>query len=90
MWEGTGVERSREGLEKIERELTSWRYLLDYTGGSPVGVEHQNMLLIALLMTKAALAREESRGCHFRRDFPGPDPRLDNRHSRFQRDGNCQ
>ena len=84
------MERSREGLEKIERELLSWRYLLDFEGSNPEEVEHQNMLLIALLMTKAALAREESRGCHYREDFPGPDPRLDNRHSKFQRDGNCQ
>lgn len=88
MWEGAGVERSREGLMKVEQELTSWRYLLDSPGSRAEAVEHQNMLLIALLMTRAALAREESRGCHFRQDFPGPDPRLAEQHFRFKYDGN--
>jgi L-aspartate oxidase len=35
-----------------------------------------NMLTSAKLIATAALARRESRGAHFRSDFPLPDPRL--------------
>ncbi len=34
------------------------------------GLELKNMVLNARLMTEAALTREESRGAHFRNDFP--------------------
>jgi L-aspartate oxidase len=36
----------------------------------------QNMLGVARLMIAAAADRRESRGVHFRRDFPQPDPAL--------------
>jgi L-aspartate oxidase len=35
-----------------------------------------NMLTTAKLITAAALARRESRGAHFRSDYPAPDPEL--------------
>jgi L-aspartate oxidase len=35
---------------------------------------------LARLVAHCALAREESRGCHIRSDFPDLDPRLDHRH----------
>jgi L-aspartate oxidase len=35
---------------------------------------------LARLIARCALAREESRGCHVRSDFPDPDPSLDGRH----------
>ena len=44
-------------------------------------VELANMVLVARHVTSAALHREESRGGHFRSDFPAPDPALDGCHS---------
>jgi L-aspartate oxidase len=35
---------------------------------------------LARLVARAAVAREESRGCHLRSDFPDPDPVLDGSH----------
>lgn len=40
-----------------------------------------NMLLLAEAVTNAALAREESRGAHWRKDFPERDDRNWLRHS---------
>ena len=40
-----------------------------------------NMLDAARAIAGAALHREESRGGHFRSDFPSTDPSLDGRHS---------
>ena len=36
--------------------------------------EARNLLLVARLVTLAALDREESRGAHYREDFPNPLP----------------
>jgi L-aspartate oxidase len=44
------------------------------------------LTLVATAIVRAALAREESRGAHFRSDFPRPDPALAGCHS-FQRLG---
>jgi L-aspartate oxidase len=38
---------------------------------------------LARLIGRAALAREESRGCHLRSDFPDADPALEQRHLVF-------
>jgi len=37
------------------------------------GWECQNMLTVSLLIAQAAQQRRESRGTHFRRDFPNTD-----------------
>jgi aspartate oxidase len=37
-------------------------------------VTARNVVLVARLLTIAALARKESRGGHFRADFPDPSP----------------
>jgi L-aspartate oxidase len=49
-------------------------------------LEDRNLTLVATAIVRAALAREESRGAHFRSDFPRPDPALAGCHS-FQRLG---
>jgi L-aspartate oxidase len=66
-----GVIRDRAGLEEARHDTAFWcRYVLAREFTSRVGWELQNLLTIARLMIHSALAREESRGVHFRGDFP--------------------
>src|SRR5262249_1099628 len=69
-----GVVRDRAGLEQAERDVAFWcRYVLGREFEARPGWELQNLLTIARLMIGAALKREESRGVHFRGDFPQRD-----------------
>jgi L-aspartate oxidase len=66
--------RDRAGLLDAERDVAFWcRYVLAREFSSAAGWELQNMLSVARLMIWAALKREESRGVHFRSDFPRRD-----------------
>lgn len=66
MWREIGVERSADSLELALHELEN----ID-TGGD---LTARNLKLVGTLIARASLARKESRGAHFRSDFPEPDP----------------
>lgn len=69
-----GIVRDRAGLLEADRQVAFWcRYVLPRTFDSRSGSELQNLLIVARLMIWAALQREESRGVHFRSDFPQRD-----------------
>lgn len=69
-----GVVRDRTGLEEAQRDVAFWRrYALVREFNDRPGWELQNLLTIARLMIDSALQREESRGVHFRSDFPERD-----------------
>jgi L-aspartate oxidase len=69
-----GIVRDRAGLVEAERDVSFWcRYVLAREFNSREGWQLQNLLTIARLMIWAALQREESRGVHFRSDFPKRD-----------------
>ncbi len=63
MWERVGITRD---LESLKRALEEFRQI----SGSNLSGASRNFVLLAKLVTKAALWREESRGGHFRTDFP--------------------
>jgi L-aspartate oxidase len=76
-----GVIREHPGLEDAQRDVAFWcRYCLEREFTQRAGWELQNLLTIARLMIHSALVREESRGVHFRGDFPGPDDAKWQRH----------
>jgi L-aspartate oxidase len=67
-----GMGRSEEGLSRAADEIEGLSAKL----GEPVGVdglEALNLLTVAALICNAAWLRQESRGCHFRVDFPHRD-----------------
>jgi L-aspartate oxidase len=73
MWRAAGVKRSFAELSLAAETTQAWlRLLSSQTCDSVAGWELQNMLLVSALMIDAAKTREESRGVHFREDFPQP------------------
>ncbi len=76
-----GIARDKAGMEEAQRTVDFWcRYVLAKEFHSVGGWELQNMLTIARLMIWAAINREESRGVHFRTDFPDRNDGLWQRH----------
>ncbi len=75
MWRNVGLHRVAQPLAETIDIINFWsRYVLDKPFDTPAGWEVQNMLQVARLISTAALNRTESRGAHFRDDFPQPDP----------------
>jgi L-aspartate oxidase len=69
-----GVVRDRAGLEDAQRQVAFWcRYVLAREFDFRAGWELQNLLTIARLMIASTLERTESRGVHYRADFPERD-----------------
>jgi L-aspartate oxidase len=71
MWRAVGLFRDHESLEPAVAALdymskATFRRTLD-------GWRHRNLVTVAFLIARAALRREESRGGHFRQDFPDRD-----------------
>jgi succinate dehydrogenase/fumarate reductase flavoprotein subunit len=78
MWQKAGIVRHRDSLEEVLQrveafrarnskfQITKWTQLIRY-------LEFQNMLLISEMVCRAALLRTESRGSHYRSDYPEED-----------------
>ena len=73
MWDKVGIIRSGEGLEEAADILATRESLLSQASDRP-SYELNNLVLCARLVTEAALLRRESRGAHFRVDFPQTSP----------------
>ena len=75
MWRNVGIVRRGERLSETLEIVCFWgRYVLDKEFFHPDGWEAQNMLTAAYLITECALRRTETRGVHYREDFPETDP----------------
>ena len=77
-----GIIRTEEGLSdllqivKIRRKIIEsyyWNHLI-----TPDLIELRNIVCVAELIVKAALARKESRGAHYREDYPKKLPLAQN------------
>jgi L-aspartate oxidase len=69
-----GIVRDRAGLLEAERQVAFWcRYVLRREFSTRAGWELQNVLTVARLMIWSALQRTESRGVHYRGDYPERD-----------------
>jgi L-aspartate oxidase len=85
-----GLKRNAKGLEKGFDELKRQLPLFDTMLSKWDEFEFANLLTCALLTMNAALHREESRGGHYREDFPERDDLLWRKHMLQHRDGNVE
>ena len=69
MWERVGISRNAAGLKRALREF-------EQISQANLGATSRNFVTVAELIARAALWREESRGGHFRSDFPERDERF--------------
>ncbi len=74
MWRNVGIARRGERLAETIDIVAFWgRYMLDKEFNDPTGWEVQNMLTAAYGISECALSRTETRGVHYREDFPQLD-----------------
>ncbi len=73
MWDRVGVVRTGDGLWAARNAILELSSVLSRTIGG------RNASDLALLMVMAALRRSESRGGHYRADYPEPDPMQEHR-----------
>jgi L-aspartate oxidase len=81
MWRNAAIERNGDRLAETREIIAFWsRYVMDKTfapadmGEEAIpGWELQNMLTACFLITTAAYTRTESRGAHYRVDYPDRD-----------------
>jgi len=75
-WRNLGIDRTGDRLRESIEIIDFWgRYVMDKVLTDRLGWETQNMLTGARCIAQAATARRESRGTHYRSDFPETNDR---------------
>lgn len=82
MWSSVGIVRTGAGLNQANEELQKLRSLPE-AATYPVA----NMLGVAQCIAQAAATRQESRGGHYRRDYPAEDPTWAEKRIAFDKSG---
>ena len=82
MWDDVGISRTKESLLRARNTLEQLGALLGQMGVGNLQREYSvtwqdwmnlhNLILVSKAVTEAAIARENSRGAHYRDDFPEP------------------
>jgi L-aspartate oxidase len=82
MWDRVGIVRNERGLKEALAAL-------EEIAARPLNTRSWNFVTLARLVAEAALTRRESRGAHYRDDFPEPDDERFQRHT-LQRRGDSK
>jgi fumarate reductase flavoprotein subunit len=82
MWDDVGISRTKESLQRARAKLDELDRLLNQMGVGDLQRAYnltwqdwmnlRNLILVSKSVTEAAIARENSRGAHYREDFPEP------------------
>ena len=80
MWNDAGILRTKAGLQRAQSELLALNEEIERVGVSADDrafnlswhdwLNLRSLIRVSQAITTAALAREDSRGAHFREDFP--------------------
>ncbi|MEI6064304.1 MAG: L-aspartate oxidase [Pseudanabaena sp. ELA748] len=74
-WQAAGICRVEADLENAIAQITAWQDdLKQLAETSRLWIETRNLADYAYLLVRSALFRTESRGAHYRADFPDTDP----------------
>ena len=73
MWDRVGLVRTGDGIWQARNAVFELQSVLERT------VAGRNAAALALMVVMAALRRSESRGGHYRADYPEPDPMQEHR-----------
>jgi L-aspartate oxidase len=89
-WERLGVIRHGEGIEKARAALAGLAAASVASRPSRDGIEARNRWIVARAVAEAAAWRRESRGAHFRLDYPETDDAAFRAHSVQRRGGGTE
>jgi L-aspartate oxidase len=73
MWDKVGIIRNSSDLKKARQKIIKWKFIFKSELKTSRDFELANLIILAEMITNSALQREESRGAHFRKDFPDRD-----------------
>jgi L-aspartate oxidase len=76
MWRSCGLLRDARGMQQAVMQLDAWRAATSTASAARDDdrfMRLRSIVTVGLIMARAALRREESRGGHFRSDFPNHD-----------------
>ncbi len=98
MWDKVGISRTKEGMSEAKIELSQMMGEIDALGSRLptlryntdliLCLENTNMIKAASAIVEAALLREESRGAHYRMDYPQQDQTWSQFNTQIILDGN--
>ena len=86
MWNEVGIVRTRLGMQKAIKTLEEMMPKLSHPK-TRRSHEAANLHMAGLLVARSALAREESRGAHYRMDYPDHDDKKFLKHSIVKPEG---
>lgn len=70
MWDRVGLERREEDLLKAKHTLLRWKEAMERSEPTLENRQLYDILLVALATVEGAISRKESRGVHYRSDYP--------------------